>query len=335
MKKILGSVLAILLALSLIGILAACGNNGTDPDPTEAPTIETTTEVPETEDVVASVDCECEECEDCDNCECEDCECPLCEAEVDPNLNPTEVDTTTDPDATTDPDVTTTEATTAGNRFAPPANLNTLSRAEQLAYFNLVVNRVRDEQPAFRRVETLRIEDLRLSGGASVANPIIRPVVNQLMPGEPVTQETTRGQDNRGRFLSEIAPFELRNGDISSITSTRSGNNWTIRVNIIQENNPAKPTGSANARAYPIATRDEVLRDITNISSLISADVNDATLRYHSGNIVLTVNPDGQIIGTTRGFDVEAVANNVSISIISTTVTAQQTTRATYSNFVW
>jgi len=106
-------------------------------------------------------------------------------------------------------------------------------------------------------------------------------------------------------------------------------------VKIISETNPAKGTGSANSRIYPIASRQEVLDEITGVASVITADVNNASLLYNSGTVVLTVNSKGQVIAGEYKFKADATANNVKITIISTNVTAVMTVTSKYFDFKW
>ena len=228
-----------------------------------------------------------------------------------------------------------TEPEAPEDDFAPPADLNTLGKAEQLAYFNKAVNRVRTEKPGFTEQFSKIISDLTFTGVVRLAQSLIDDLIAGLT-GADDPKVHAPGTDNQGKFLSEITPFELQSGDISSISAQKSGDNWVMTVKIIQETNPAKPTGSANARAYAIASRQEVLDEITGFSSAITASVNDATLRYNSGTINLTINSQGQVIAGDYRFLVDATANNVKlISIITTNVTARMTTTNKYSNFKW
>ena len=309
-KKTLSSVLAILLTLAMLGMFAACNNK---PDEPTEPDITTEAEIittePDTEDV----------------------------------------DVTTAPDETTEddtapvdaPEVTTVdgetiaEATTeAADPLAPPANLGSLSKAEQLDYFNKVANNVRTEKPGFTKQFSKIISDMKFTGVVSLVQGIIDNIVAGLTGAEdPKTY--AKGTDNKGDFLSEITPFNLQSGDVTSISSKQSGDNWVMTVKIKSETNPAKPTGSANARAYAIASRQEVLDEITGFSSAITASVNDASLLYNSGTINLTVNSKGQVIAGDYKFLVDATANNVKISVLSTNVTARMTTTCKYYDFKW
>ena len=314
MKKALSSVLAILLTLAMVGLFAACKN---DPlDPTEAVTTteeEIITAEPETDidDVTTAP-----------------------EEPTDGETTP--VDAT---EAATVPGETTAEVTTtevAADPLAPPANLGSLSQAEQLAYFNKVANNVRTAKPGFKTDYLEKIDQIKLSGGAAIANPIVELVKNQAMPGEWKYDTYSKGTDNKGKFMSDNAnASDLKASDVASITSTKNGNNWIIKVNIVTETNPNKGTGSAHSRIMPIASRQDVLDTITDISDLIKADINDATLKYNSGYATVTVNEKGQVIAGEYGFKVDAVANNVSISIIKTNVTAPQSTTKKFHDFAW
>jgi len=255
-------------------------------------------------------------------------------ADVDP-ADATDEPTTEEP--TTEPtEEETTEPEEEADPLLPPDNLNTLSRAEQLEYFNLAANRVRKEKPGFKN-ETLRtLGKLDFTGAVRLFSGVVDMVKKRLMPGNWEYETINKGNGNDGKFLSENAnASDLRVGDITSISSTKSGENWVIKVNIIQETNPAKGTGSANSRINPIATRQEVLDEITNVSSVISADVNKATLSYHSGYATITVNAKGQVISSESGFQVKAVANDVKISGIKTNVTAPQTSLVKCHSFTW
>jgi len=296
MKKALSSVLAILLTLGLLFVFTACT------DPVEPPVEPDTT----TEEEITTVP-----------------EHPI----------------TTNPngDETPPPDNGGNEDGGNGlaDPFAPPANLDTLNNAEKLAYFNLVANRVRTEKPGFKEEFSKIISDLTFTGVVRLAQSLIDDLISNLT-GADDPKVHAPGTDNQGKFLSDITPFELRPGDVSSISAQKSGENWVMTVKIISETNPAKPSGSANARAYTIASRQEVLDEITGFSNAISANVNDATLRYNSGIINLTINPDGQVIAGDFKYFVDATANNVKlINIISTNVTARMTTTNKFSNFKW
>jgi len=302
MKKILALIAAIAMIFSLGVVLTACGGDSDDNGYTTT-TEDTTYENGDT---------------------------------TEPNG-----DTTYENGATTEPSETTTaaEATTEVEDIdpnLPPANLNQLSQAEQLAYFNRVVNRVRTERPGHMEVQTLRIDDVRFTGAAALIRPVVNLVIGIIMPGDPENRPRTRGQDNQYYWMSDVPganmAANLRTQDITSITSTRQGNNWRIEVRIRQEVNPVPRTGPHN-RILPIQTREQIIAEITGAGP-ISADPNDATVTFHSGFAWVVVNPQGQVIEAAGGYDVTAEAR-ARIAGINTNVTAQQSSRWVYSNFGW
>ena len=308
MKKALSSVLAILLALAMLGMFAACKDKPVDPTEPDT-TVEDITTEPDTEDAAATTA---------------------------PDDGTTEEPATGD-----DVDATTVEGATedaAGDAdpLAPPANLGDLSKAEKLDYFNKVANNVRTAKPGFKTEYLEELGKMSFTGIVNAVSGIIDSVKQKLMPGEWKYETVAKGADNKGKFMSENAnASDLKASDAASISATKSGSNWVIKVNIITETNPAKGTGSAHSRIMPIATRQEVLDEITGIASVISADVNDATLKYNGAYATVTVNEKGQVIAAEYSFKVDAQANNVKISFIGTNVTAPQSTKKIYKDFVW
>jgi len=305
-KKALSYILAIVLALAMLGMFAACNNEPDTPTEPEITTeVELTTEVITTEETTTNED--------------------------DPNE-----ETTTDPDATTMAGEE--ETAEAAGEFAPPANLGSLSAAEQLTYFNLVTSRVRTEKPGYTRTEQLKIQDMKFTGVVSAAQSLINRIVSSLMPGDLVTDNIAKNADNKTKFLSENNnPSELRAQDINSIKSTKSGDNWIIEVRVKDATNPAKNMGSTVGRIAAMQTREEIFDSIMGeAGGLIAADTNNATVRYHAITARVTVNAKGQVIEASNGFDVSASATGVKmLSIINTNADFTQTSRWTYKNFNW
>jgi len=299
-KKALSAVLAILLTLGLLVTFTACKK---DPvPPTEPETSEESITEPVTVDAAATTDEE----------------------------------PTSEPEPTTEEPTTEEPTTVPTDPYAPPENLGSLGKADQLAYFNKVANRVRTEKPGFKYDYLEQLGRMDFTGAVSLVSGIIDSLKKKLMPGDWEYKTINKGTDNKGKFLSENAnASDLKSGDVTTISATKSGGNWVIRVNLVQETNPAKGTGSAHSRVMPIASRQDVLNSITDINDAISADVNDTTLRYHSGYATLTVNEKGQVIGGEFSFQVDAQANKVKISVLTTNITAPQSTVKKYHDFVW
>lgn len=220
------------------------------------------------------------------------------------------------------------------NPYEPPANLDELSQAEQLAYFNLVVNRVREKKPGFRQVEILQITSFRTSIAGGAADGLVNGVVKKLMPGDPQVLSIAPGQTNVGRFMSENAnASDLRLEDIISISSTKEGDNWVIGLLIKEELNPAKGLSSAHCRIMPIATRDQIVAELAKAG--VTANVADATIRYYESYANITVNDQGKVILAGNGFQVDAQANNVKIAMFNMNVGVAQNSKWQCSDFDW
>ncbi|MCL2494955.1 MAG: hypothetical protein FWE98_04785 [Oscillospiraceae bacterium] len=220
------------------------------------------------------------------------------------------------------------------NPYEPPANLDQLTQAQQLAYFNLVVNRVRAERPGFQSRELVQIAGFRSSLAEGAMDGLINEVVKQLMPAEWRLRTFETAQSNQGWFFSEnVNASDLRLEDILSINSKKDGDNWIIELLIPEETNPGKGLSSAHARIGPVATREEVVADLTEAGMLLS--VSNATLRYHNGFARVTVNDQGQVIAGANGFQVLVLAYNARIAIFSFDIAALQNAEFQYAHFTW
>ena len=227
------------------------------------------------------------------------------------------------------------------NPFAPPANLNELSQAEQLEYFNLVVNRVRSERPGFTVRNRHRIDtpNMSFTGMVSFLQPIIDHLIQLLMPGYWQHRDLLPGQNNQGWFMSENEnASDLRPEDITAITAVQQDDNWVIDVRIREEINPELGLNSSNGRIFSFVTREEALREISDVAP-IEANVNNATMRFHSGYARVTVNLQGQVIAGSYGFQVLAQVNDVRIGLgviaVTTDAIIPQVTEVQYTNFDW
>ena len=227
------------------------------------------------------------------------------------------------------------EAANAVN-YTPPANLDKLSQAEQLAYFNLVVNRVRTEQPGFQQKTLLAIDSIKLSGAAGAANGIIESMKKEMMPGEWVSQDVAAGTSNQGLFFSENAnASDLNLADITGISCKKEGGYWVITLGIAQETNPVPGLASAHGRIIPVATREAVVEEITAVSDKISIDPKNASLHYYGGFVCVIVNGEGKVTAGANSHRAQAQLNNVKVSVIRTDVSAEQSSEQQYTKFSW
>lgn len=221
----------------------------------------------------------------------------------------------------------------------PPANLHQLARNEQIAFLNTALNRVRDERPGFTRNQRLQMSDINLAGGVIVRNlgtPVVNLIVSALMGGDWEQAVIAPGSNNIDQIFTNTTRFDIRPGDVASMTVTPAGNGgFTITVRAREEVNPA-PRNSANGRMHQILTRDEVLAEILDVSAAIRTDINEASLRYHGGFITVTVNAQGQITAANGGFNVAARTGQVNLGPVTVDyMTAAQVTENNFTNFIW
>jgi len=263
---------------------------------------------------------------------------PACRvAQEDDEIIATTMATTTYAETATALETITEPTTTEPAENLLPTNLNQLSAAAQLEYFNLVVNRVRDERPGFERRSRLRLVHANNTGVPGAFAPVIQPVVDALMPGHWNVSTQAPGADNRTVFFANTPQASLlRPQDIASITSVPGADgSWTITVRIREEVNPMPGLASANGRINHILTPTEVLEKIVGVNDAISVDVENVSLRYHDGFASVTVNAQGQVTAASSGFNVDATATGVVVLPLRTNVHASQETRMYFTNFVW
>ena len=224
------------------------------------------------------------------------------------------------------------------NPYAPPANLASLSQAEMLNYFNLVVNRVRAEKPGFQRKEWLKVDEMEFTGLVGAVSGIIDNVMAQLMPGAWNTYTIADGQDNKGNFMS-LNPnaSDLRPEDIKSIKCTKEGDRWVIEVAVKDALNPQSGLGSTVARIADMQTREEIFEAITDSSGgVIVVDLADTGVLYNTIYASVTVNAEGKVIAAANGFNVLASANNMRmLDMITTDTRLTQSSRWLYARFDW
>jgi len=126
---------------------------------------------------------------------------------------------------------------------------------------------------------------------------------------------------------------DLRLQDITAISSKKQDGNWVIELLVKEEINPALGLNSSNGRIAAIATREQIIAELAGNG--VYGNPADVTLRYYNGFASITVNSQGQVLSATNGFQVDAQANNVTISILRGDLTAAQNSEWQYTNFDW
>jgi len=294
-KKALSSVLAILLTLAMLGMFAACGDTE---DPTEPEITEDTTPVtePPTIDVVGE---------------------PTTEDDI------TEPPTEPDSDPVTEP---TTEVAAASD----PTKM---SKDELVQYYNDLVNSVREKKPAYTRTAVQKMDSIKTSVLGGIADGIVNGIVKKKMPGDPKEHKQKKGDKNDNEIFGPTKTGSVKVSDVSSASAVKDGANYVITLKLGKETNPTTDGNSKYSRFFSVATRQDVLDELKD--SGVEGDVNKATLTYHDGKMVVTVDPDGKVIKVHEEFFVDADAKEIKVSIIKGDIIAYQSTTNDYTSFVY
>jgi len=299
MKKALTSLLALLLAAALLAGLSACGGGET-----ETPT--TTTEI---ENTTTQAD----------------------EAITTGPDEPTGEEASTQPGGTTAEGISETQAGNAEGEGVPsPVGM---SKPELIAWYNERVNHVREAKPGMTREETLKILEINLSLLGGAADGIVNYGVSRFMPGDAVTETRQKGAENKGFFFGDMARPVIRESDAKSITAKQEGGNYVVTLLLVNETNPLNDGVSTHSRVASPATRQDVLDTVAEIG--VSGDIEKAALYYHSGKLVITVNPKGEIIRVNAEFFVDADCKQVKWTILTSDLTAKQYSQQVFTNFVY
>jgi len=300
MKKALISILALLLTAAMLTGFAACGKKAA-----ETPTTATA----ETKTAAESVAGEA-------------------------GHEPTTEEATTYAGETGTADADATTDAQAANAVPEEGVLNPvgMAKAELVEWYNDRINYMREKKPAFTRVETLKIERIDTSMGR-LADGIINPIMNMFMPGDPTTDHCPKGTGNAGIAFSKYDKSVVRASDPASVSAKKEGGNYVITLTLGSETNPAPDGSSIYSRFFTVMTRQDLLHEL---EGFLEADPNKATMVYHSGKVVLTVNQKGEIIGTSMGCKIDVEAREVKAGPIKAdTLSVKQSCAHEYSNFTY
>lgn len=168
-----------------------------------------------------------------------------------------------------------------------------MTSSELLAYFNETLNKVKTDKVGFKKSKLTSILDLQLSNSA--ANTLVGFVKGALLSDTADETTVNKGEDGTNVFSPSGKPYvsTLTDADITSITCTKSANNYVITVAVKSETNPAA-NGSAMSRGFDFMTVD----DVVNIyAPKVGATVaeKDIEVVFSDCTATLTVTPDGKI----------------------------------------
>ena len=79
----------------------------------------------------------------------------------------------------------------------------------------------------------------------------------------------------------------------------------------------------------------ELINNIAGANDSFSGDPQKTTLNYHDGSVTLTVDANGRVTHAEGGFDVSATLRDMQAAKMTTTLTADQTSRLVAKDFVW
>ena len=194
------------------------------------------------------------------------------------------------------PSVTVTQPSSSSVTASTAAAAKTpdqMTSSELLAYFNETLNKVKTDKVGFKKSKLTSILDLQLSNSA--ANTLVGFVKGALLSDTADETTVNKGEDGTNVFSPSGKPYvsTLTDADITSITCTKSANNYVITVAVKSETNPAA-NGSAMSRGFDFMTVD----DVVNIyAPKVGATVaeKDIEVVFSDCTATLTVSPDGKI----------------------------------------
>ncbi len=170
---------------------------------------------------------------------------------------------TTAPESTTSaPQEAVTNAPTVNepvtNKPQEAKKLTEMTKSELLEYFNLHLNNVKEEMPAFKKAKLTTVNDIKLSNSA--ANTLVGFVKGALLSEELEETPVDKGSScieimspDGERFVSQLA-----DADIKDITVTDKGGSYEVTVTLNDALNPNK-TDSAYAKIFNFITVDDVV----------------------------------------------------------------------------
>ncbi len=214
MKKVLFSVLALMLAAAMIVSFAACGGN-------DEP--ETTTEPAET--TLADVQADATTAAD--------------ETTVAEEPSSDEADATTVVDETTAAEVdetTTADATTEAEAAAVPT-----AKADIVALYNEAAAKAVSAKPGYKKTVTTKLNDLKM--GALAKIDLVRETVGDFL-GEGTETATVA----KGKASKEIVKSTLTAADVTAATCKLSadGKYYEVTITVKNEKNPIKGKSALN-----------------------------------------------------------------------------------------
>ena len=185
----------------------------------------------------------------------------------------------------TDPELTVPEV---------PKTPDEMSASDLLSYFNNSLNKIKTQNVGFTKTKKTEVLDLQLSNSA--ANTIVGMVKSALLSSDSETQTVPRGSSGVNVFSPSGKPYvsALTTDDITSITCTKTGDGYVIRLGVKGETNPAAE-GSIMSRGFDFITVNDVL---ATYAPKVGATVAQQDIRvvFSDCTAELTVNANGEVL---------------------------------------
>ena len=168
-----------------------------------------------------------------------------------------------------------------------------MTKSELLDYFNLKLNTVKEEMPAFKKSKLTTVSDIKLSNSA--ANTLVGFVKGALLSEEVEETPVEKGSPcieimspDGERFVSQ-----LTEADIKDITVTEKGGSYEVTVTLNDALNPNK-TDSAYGKIFNFITVDDV---VSKYAPKVGATVERSNIKVnYSGSYArATFTADGRV----------------------------------------
>ena len=221
---------------------------------------------------------------------------------------------------------------------APAAGTKTpdsMTSSELLTYFNDTLNKVKTQNVGFTKTKKTDVLDLQLSNSA--ANTVVGMVKSALLSSNSDVQTVPKGNPGTNVFSPTGKNYisTLTDADVTSVTCTKNGADYVIKVAVKGETNPGE--GSAMSRAFDYITVDDVM---TTYAPKVNATVDRSNVQvvFSDCTAELTVDAAGHVRSYTTY--VKGVMNLLDASVqavltINTDVAVTLASTTDYTNFIY
>ena len=226
----------------------------------------------------------------------------------------------------------------AATTAAPAAGTKTpdgMTSTELLAYFNDTLNKIKTQNVGFTKTKKTDVLDLQLSNSA--ANTVVGMVKNALLSSNSDVQTVPKGNPGVNVFSPTGKNYisTLTDADVTSVSCTKNGADYVIKVAVKGETNPGE--GSAMSRAFDYITVDDVM---STYAPKVNATVERSNVQvvFSDCTAELTVDAAGHVRSYTTY--VKGVMNLLNASVqavltINTDVAVTLASTTDYTNFVY